>query len=122
VKLCCVDFDGATDPAALFTKYRATLRDVGRRHPRNTFVHVTVPLTGRSHGIPIIGNDVWIRPGATLTGPITIGDGATIAAGAVVSKDVPPRALVAGDPARVAIADYDNSALLGYAMGAGEGR
>lgn len=48
-----------------------------------------------------IGDRVWIGCRATVLKGVTIGDGAVIAAGAVVSRDVPPRALVAGNPARV---------------------
>jgi serine O-acetyltransferase len=71
---------------------------------------------GARRGFPTIGNDVWIGPGATLTGRITVGDGATIAAGAVVSQDVPPGALVAGNPSRVVMARYGNHPLLGYPL------
>lgn len=51
--------------------------------------------------LPIIGNDVWIGFGATVLNGVTIGDGAIIAAGAVVTKDVPPYAIVGGNPAHV---------------------
>ena len=47
-----------------------------------------------------IGNDVWIGTGALLIGGITVGNGAVIAAGAVVTKDVAPYAVVAGNPAK----------------------
>ena len=48
-----------------------------------------------------VGNDVYIGYGATIIGPIKIGDGAVIAAGAVVTKDVPSYTIVAGVPAKV---------------------
>lgn len=48
-----------------------------------------------------IGNDVWIGYGARLMAGITIGDGAVIAAGSVVTKDVEPYCIVGGIPARV---------------------
>jgi acetyltransferase-like isoleucine patch superfamily enzyme len=47
-----------------------------------------------------IGRDVWIGANAVILGGVTIGDGAVIAAGAVVTKDVEPGAVVAGVPAR----------------------
>lgn len=50
---------------------------------------------------PIIGNDVWIGANAIILQGVTIGDGAIIAAGAVVTKDVPPYAIVGGVPAKV---------------------
>ncbi|HUI62636.1 MAG TPA: serine acetyltransferase, partial [Steroidobacteraceae bacterium] len=75
-------------------------------------VTIGVGLGAQEIGIPIVGNNVWIGPGATLTGGIVIGDGATISAGSIVSRDVPPGALVAGNPARVVLASYDNRALL----------
>lgn len=56
---------------------------------------------GHSKGA-IIGNDVWIgRNAIILQSCKTIGNGAIVAAGAVVTKDVPPYAIVAGVPARV---------------------
>ena len=54
------------------------------------------------YGIPIvIGNDVWIGGHSTILPGVTIGDGAVIAAGSVVTKDVAPRTVVSGVPARL---------------------
>jgi acetyltransferase-like isoleucine patch superfamily enzyme len=49
----------------------------------------------------VIGNDVWLGVGATIMPGVTVGDGAVIGAHALVTKDVPPRAIVVGVPARV---------------------
>ena len=51
--------------------------------------------------VTTIANDVWIGSHAMIPGGITIHSGAVIAAGAVVVKDVPPYAIVGGNPARV---------------------
>ena len=48
-----------------------------------------------------VGNDVWICDNVFIKGGVTIGDGAVLVAGAVVTKDVPPYAVVAGVPAKV---------------------
>lgn len=48
-----------------------------------------------------IGNRVWIMPNVTIIYGVTIGDEAVVATGAVVTRDVPPRTLVAGIPAKV---------------------
>lgn len=48
-----------------------------------------------------IGHGVWIGNNAIVLGGVTIGEGAVVAAGSVVTRDVPPGAIVAGVPARV---------------------
>jgi acetyltransferase-like isoleucine patch superfamily enzyme len=55
----------------------------------------------KSKGNVIIGNDVWIGMNAIILSGVHIGDGAVIGAGAVVTKDVCPYAVVAGNPAKV---------------------
>ena len=54
------------------------------------------PFLGQS-----AGDKVWIATNAMILPGVTIGDGAIVAAGAVVTKDVPPRCMVAGVPAKV---------------------
>ena len=49
----------------------------------------------------VVGDDVWIGAGATVVPGVTIGHDSVVAAGAVVTRDVPPRTLVGGNPARV---------------------
>lgn len=48
-----------------------------------------------------IGSDCWVGYGAIILSGVTIGDGAVVAAGSVVTKDVPSKAVVAGCPAKV---------------------
>lgn len=48
-----------------------------------------------------VGNDVWIGRSAIVLGGVAIGDGAVVGAGSVVTKNVPPYAIVAGNPARI---------------------
>jgi serine O-acetyltransferase len=62
-----------------------------------------VTIGGRSdhYDVPVIGNDVLVGVGATILGPIKIGDHATVGANAVVIDDVPPYAVVVGVPARI---------------------
>ena len=55
-----------------------------------------------SRGDTVVGNDVWLGYRATVLPGVRIGDGAVVAACAVVAADVPPYAVVAGNPARLA--------------------
>lgn len=59
-----------------------------------------LPMADEKHPV-VIGNDVWINGRATIVPGVTVGDGAVILAGAVVTKDVPPYAIVGGVPAKV---------------------
>jgi len=82
----------------------------------NTLIATNVVILSSSHNIdasapvsrsgkkfkPVrIGKDVWIGANAVILFGKSIGDGAVIGAGAVVTKDVPPRKVVVGNPARV---------------------
>ena len=60
----------------------------------------TIPFQNES-GMTEIGNDVWIGDRVIIMSGVKIGDGAIVAAGAVVTKDVPPYAIVGGVPAKV---------------------
>lgn len=49
----------------------------------------------------VIERNVWIAAGAILIGGVTVGENSVVAAGSVVTRDVPPNSLVGGNPARV---------------------
>lgn len=55
----------------------------------------------KSKGDIVIGHDVWVGYGATILSGVTIGNGAVIGAESVVTKDVPPYAIVGGNPAKI---------------------
>lgn len=62
---------------------------------------VTIGGNARQLGVPVIEDNVYIGAGAKILGPITIGEGSIIGANAVVTKDVPPRSVAVGVPARI---------------------
>jgi serine O-acetyltransferase len=61
---------------------------------------VIAPKMDGLQGRPVIGNDVRISAGAKIIGPVTIGDHSIIGPNAVVTKDVPPKCIAVGVPAR----------------------
>lgn len=61
----------------------------------------TEEFEAESKGDIVVDDDVWIGHGASILSGVHIGQGAVVAAGAVVSKDVPPYAIVGGVPAKV---------------------
>jgi len=66
--------------------------------------HPLEPLQRRAAtiGQPIvIERNAWIAAGVTIVGGVTVGENSVVAAGSVVTRDVPPNTLVAGNPARV---------------------
>lgn len=63
--------------------------------------------TKEIRGDTVIGNDVWIGMEAVIMPGVTVGDGAVIAAKAVVTHDVPPYAIYAGNPAKVVKMRFD---------------
>jgi acetyltransferase-like isoleucine patch superfamily enzyme len=77
--------------------------------PRVTFVTSSDPNRSRIGPAPVvpirgkivIEDDAWIGAGAIILPNVRIGEGAIVGAGAVVTEDVPPRAVVAGIPAKI---------------------
>jgi maltose O-acetyltransferase len=76
--------------------------------PRVSIFTATHPLdaatriSGQEYAKPItIGHNVWIGGHAVINPGVTLGDNVVVAAGAVVTKDVPPNVVVAGVPARI---------------------
>lgn len=63
------------------------------------------------HSPPVIGNDVWIGGKVIILQDVTIGDGAIIAAGSVVTKDVPPYTIVGGVPAKPIRKRFDDTTI-----------
>lgn len=61
------------------------------------------------HAPIIIGNNVWIGEYSRICKGVTIGEGSVVAANAVVTKDVPPNSIVAGNPAKVVKSDIDKT-------------
>ena len=99
----------------VFVNQNCTFYDLGGLHiaddvmigPNVSIIttgHALEPSQRRSVtiGKPIvIERNVWIAAGATIVGGVTIGENSVVAAGAVVTRDVPPNTLVGGNPARV---------------------
>ncbi len=75
---------------------------VGKNEHSYNYPGETIWNSPRAYDEPtIIGDDVWIGHGATIMGGVKIGDGCIIAAGSVVTKDIPPFCIVGGNPAKV---------------------
>lgn len=69
----------------------------------HNFERVDMPMKeqGVTRSFIKIEDDVWLGVGSTVTAGVTVGQGSIIAAGAVVTKDVPPFSVVGGVPARI---------------------
>ena len=84
----------------------------------NCVIHQNVTIGQRvaagNQGLPRIGNNVWIGPSAIISGDISVGDGAVISAGTVLSKDVPTGLSGRRQPRPSDRPDYDNSGIMSY--------
>lgn len=67
----------------------------------NTTIGNVMGADGVASASPVIGDDVEFGANVVLVGPLHVGDGARVGAGAVVVKDVPPGAVAVGNPARL---------------------
>ncbi|MBU1362388.1 MAG: CatB-related O-acetyltransferase [Gammaproteobacteria bacterium] len=69
-------------------------------YPFSSMVPGDIPPCSFSRGDVVIGNDVWLCSNTIVLSGVTIGDGAIVSAGSVVTKDVEPYSIVAGNPAQ----------------------
>jgi serine acetyltransferase len=78
-----------------------------------TLVHerVTIGMRAGEARRPVIGDKVWIGPDCVIYGNLSVGDGATVLPGSVVTINVPPGAVAAGNPATIVRREFDNTAL-----------
>lgn len=70
-----------------------------------------MPESWPNKGDTVIGNDVWIGLGATFMPGVRVGDGAIIAAGALVAANVAPYAVVGGNPAKLLRSRFDEATI-----------
>ena len=74
--------------------------------------HVTFGMNPLGNGeLPVLGRDVWVGHDSVIYGPIDVGDGATILPGSVLGTSVPAGAVIEGNPGRIIMDHFDNSAL-----------
>ncbi len=99
----------------VFINQNCTIYDLAEIHiGDNVMIGPNVNIISASHpvsplerfdyvlGKPIvIKNNVWIAAGVVIIGGVTVGENSVIAAGSVVTKDVPPNTLVGGNPAKI---------------------
>lgn len=90
-----------------FTLIAGDVSIVGGDH-RTDVIGTPMIFAGREELAPTnIGPDVWIGRGATIMAGVNIGGGAIVAAGAVVTRDVEPGAIVGGVPAKLIRSRFD---------------
>lgn len=83
---------------------RECIKKYGKYHDNHTFENSEL----RKNRPIVIGNDVWIGANVCILPGVNIGDGAILAAGAIVTKDVPPYAIVGGVPAKIIRYRFDD--------------
>jgi virginiamycin A acetyltransferase len=116
------DFNGDRLVIGKYCSIAAEVRFImnGGNHPTTWLTTYPFPIFGHgweaatppewpNRGDTVVGNDVWIGYGAIIMPGVCIGDGAIIATASVVTKDVPPYAIVGGNPAAVLRHRFDEA-------------
>lgn len=118
------DFIGDHLVIGRFCSIAAEVRFImnGGNHPTDWLTTYPFPIFGQGweaalperwpvKGDTTVGNDVWIGYGALIMPGVSIGNGVIVAAGAVVTKNVPPYAIVGGNPAKIVRYRFDEAAI-----------
>ena len=94
----CVILDVNTVKIGDYTKFGPYVQLYSATHP----MEPELRKTGDELGLPItIGNNVWIGGGVIIGADISIGDDSVIGAGSIVTKNIPKRVFVAGNPCKI---------------------
>lgn len=109
-QFCSISDDviiGGAEHPIMWVSTSPVFQNVKHSGPRKRFAKYEF------EGIPrtVIGNDVWVGKRAIIKAGVSIGDGAVVGAGAVVTKDVPPYAVVAGVPAKIIKYRFDEKTI-----------
>ncbi len=96
-----------------------TIQEYNHDHSRITTYFIHKNIFGEdmrndavSKGPITIGHDVWIGTGATVLSGVTIGNGVVVAANSVVTRNIPPYAIVGGSPAQIIKYRFDEETIL----------
>jgi serine acetyltransferase len=97
----------------LYLSNKGHLTIGARRIGSGTLIHerVTIGMNFFEGTVPEIGRNVWIGPDSVIYGRIEVGDGVTVMPNTVLSRSVPDRVVVKGNPAVIVRRDFDNSVL-----------
>lgn len=111
-----VNIDDATVGPGFFIGHVGTIYIgpvvIGKNFSVTHNVTIGVGHSEGKTGLPTIGDNVWIGTGSVVSGAITVGNGVTIANGTMLTRSVADGCLVAGNPGRVVMNNFDNSELL----------
>jgi serine O-acetyltransferase len=102
---------GVAGPGLSIAHYGSIVVNSKARIGKFCRIHSATNIGVANGGVPVIGDFVYIGPGAVIYGDITIGDSVVIGANSVVNKSVPAGVTVAGAPARV-ISRRDSSSIM----------
>lgn len=93
---------GAEHPLNRLSTHPFTFRNYIKDKLKADFnVNLQINYFDTLRGVTKIGNDVWIAQNSIIRAGVEIGNGAVVGAGSVVTKSIPPYAIVAGNPARI---------------------
>lgn len=99
-------------PTSHISTHPFTYRDYFERRIKQDFGEsASIAKFNADRGPVVIGNDVWIGQNVLLRNGVNIGHGAVVAAGSVVVKDVPPYAIVGGNPAKIIRYRFDENTI-----------
>lgn len=94
-----------THPTSKFVSthpaFYSKLKQSGFTYSNEQLYNENITVKGKESITALVGHDVWIGARVLIMGGVTIGNGAIIAAGSVVTKPVPPYAIVGGIPAKI---------------------